>query len=409
MSRREAGGMKAGVSTVMSGLSSTAQYMLCKMIVIRDSESGQVVVCRDTEQAVKISSCGSGTISADVQIPFPKLWEIGRGNLYKLSVNVIDEHGVVGDTASKNFGVGTIELVEGGILVNGKQTKILGGNIHQDWAVYDVGLPDRVIEQKLELCREMGMNALRIAHHPPTPELVDHADRMGILVLPEDRLFSTSASSINQLRSLGTRVGRAMLSRLVIEVKALDSYRPTIFGGAVALEDAAYYRMADTRLYLMCQTGHTSLTKKGYIRPPGAFISTTSSEHIPGLYQTLRDGMMDAERPAANAALVPVNHEMTGNVAEYHTKDYTHHKVSGTFVWSVLDYIGEPTRTSCTPPSKTEALILRRLSMMAPQHDDDQATSADARAVSDSYCLLLAADFLAAVFSVWTDVQGSRS
>ncbi|KAF4435145.1 hypothetical protein FALBO_17467, partial [Fusarium albosuccineum] len=348
-------------------------------VLIQDPDSGQQVVNKDIEQAATISSCGSRTISAEAQLPFPKLWEVGKGNLYKLTVNIVDEQRVVRDSVSTTFGVRTIELVEDGILVNDKHTKIYGGNIRQDWAVYGVALPDRVVEQKLELCAEMGMNAVRIAHHPPTPELVDHADRMGLLVLPENRLLSTSETSIGHLRSLirrfrgrpsvfmwsieneemdyqGAPVGYKMFSRFVTEIKALDSTRPTIFGGVVAFENAAYYRIADVvgmhyRAFfgILDEAVEYVPDRPHILDEEGLYPSTrgvyqyNKQRAYAGSLSTLRDVMMDAERPAANAALMPVNHKITGNVADYLTKAYTHPKLSGTFFWTALDYIGEPT------------------------------------------------------------------
>jgi len=152
-----------------------------------------------------------------------------------------------------SFGVRKLEFVKDGILINGEWHKILVTNIHTDSAVVGIAVPDRLLEAKLELLREMGTNTVRTAHHPSTPELVAHADRLGMLVLAENRLLSTAPHQIGYLHALikqfrshpsilswgleneevgrqGTKIGTNILRRLVQEVNALDPTRETSAG-----------------------------------------------------------------------------------------------------------------------------------------------------------------------------------
>jgi beta-galactosidase len=348
-------------------------------VMIKDASSNLEIARSKSPGSHLVPSYGSAIVSGEIQISNPKLWRLGKGGLYIASANLLDEKSTIRDTVSTPFGVRTIEWQDGGIVVNGEFTKIYGANIHQDWAVFGVALPDRVIEQKLELCAEMGVNAVRTAHHPPTPELVDHADRMGMLLLLEQRTFSTSEPAITQVRSLvrrfrnrpsvlmwgieneemdfqGSPVGHTILTRLVREIKALDPDRPTIFGGVVAFENAAYYNTADVvgmhyrsffgvidESIAYVPNKHHVLDEEGlYPSTRGVYEYDKQRAHA-GSLSTLRDVMMDTDSPAANAALMPVNFKITGNIAATLTTAYKHPKLSGVFVWTALDYIGEPT------------------------------------------------------------------
>ncbi|PMD36359.1 glycoside hydrolase family 2 protein, partial [Hyaloscypha variabilis F] len=347
--------------------------------VIEEEEGGPEVARTHSTMPVTNSSLGtSSVLLAEATIKNPKLWEIGNGRQYQLTTNIKAGDGSVLDSVSLKFGVRKLEWIENGILVNGKWVKIYGANLHQDWAVYGVALPDRVMEAKLELCAEMGVNAVRTAHHPPTPELVEHADRMGMLLVLEHRLLTTSSFSLDQLRSQvrrfrsqpsvllwsleneemdfqGTAVGRQLLSRLIQEVKALDLDRLTNVGGVLNLDDD-YHRLPDVvGMHYRCFFGVVDsaiayapskphiLDEEGLYASARGIYQYDKERGYAGSFSTILDVLQNTEKPASNAALIPPNFQITGNIPANLTQAYTHPKVSGTFVWAGLDYIGEPT------------------------------------------------------------------
>jgi beta-galactosidase len=203
------------------------------------------------------------TVRKEVSIRNPELWNIGKGALYTVTIRLVSQEakGLL-DTTSIHFGIRSIEWAEDGIIINKVKTKIQGVNLHQDFGYYGSALPDRIIEAKLDMCAEMGVNAMRVAHHSPTPGLVRHADRIGMLILQEQRNMSTSAASIEQLRTMirlfrtspsvfmwspeneelsmqGTPMGSAVLARLIKECRALDPTRPVTVGGVMNLADTS--------------------------------------------------------------------------------------------------------------------------------------------------------------------------
>lgn len=57
--------------------------------------------------------------------------------------------------------------------------------MHHDLGALGAAINVSAIERQLHILREMGTNAIRTAHNPPAPELLELCDRMGFLVLDE--------------------------------------------------------------------------------------------------------------------------------------------------------------------------------------------------------------------------------
>ena len=72
-----------------------------------------------------------------------------------------------------------------GMTINGKTYKLSGGCIHHDNGVLGSCAFDRAEERKIQLLKAAGFNAIRTAHNPPSPSLLDACDRLGMLVMDE--------------------------------------------------------------------------------------------------------------------------------------------------------------------------------------------------------------------------------
>ena len=78
----------------------------------------------------------------------------------------------------------------------------MGVNCHQDHAGVGSALPDALQYYRIKLLKEMGVNAYRTSHNPPTPELLQACDELGMLVLDENRLIGTSTEYMSQFERL---------------------------------------------------------------------------------------------------------------------------------------------------------------------------------------------------------------
>ena len=129
------------------------------------------------------------------------LWSVENPYLYRI-IAVIKQNGKTIDSIVKKIGIRTIDIKPNGVFVNGKHTKIKGVNCHQDHAGVGSALPDYLQYYRINLLKELGANAYRASHHAPTPELLDACDSLGMLVMDEQRLLNSSPEYINQFERL---------------------------------------------------------------------------------------------------------------------------------------------------------------------------------------------------------------
>ncbi|MGE5942710.1 MAG: beta-galactosidase GalB, partial [Flavobacteriales bacterium] len=136
----------------------------------------------------QISAGNSETIKGSVTIENPKLWgppPTQTPNMYKAITSVFVK-GVLIDEYETVFGIKDIKLDPNqGIWVNGELIKIQGVNEHHDLGAIGAAFNVRAAERKLEILRDMGVNAIRMAHNPPAPEFLELTDKMGFLVMNE--------------------------------------------------------------------------------------------------------------------------------------------------------------------------------------------------------------------------------
>ena len=129
-----------------------------------------------------VTTTGSATIAA------PRLWgppPTQRPNRY-VAATTVSRDGRIADRYDTVFGIREVRFdARQGILVNGERIVIKGANQHHDLGALGAAFNTRAAERQLEILREMGTNAIRMAHNPPAPELLDLTDRMGFLVVNE--------------------------------------------------------------------------------------------------------------------------------------------------------------------------------------------------------------------------------
>jgi beta-galactosidase len=124
---------------------------------------------------------------AEMAIPVsePRRWSLESPSLYRLVSEIIEGERVV-DRSEISFGFRTIAFdADKGFLLNGSRVKIRGVCLHHDGGCVGSAVPEEVWERRLLLLKGMGCNAVRMSHNPPSPELLDMCDRMGILVMNE--------------------------------------------------------------------------------------------------------------------------------------------------------------------------------------------------------------------------------
>lgn len=135
-----------------------------------------------------IPATGHQLIAQESVLSNPKLWgppPKQKPNRY-LAVHKVILDGQVIDTYETPFGIRSLDFdPTRGLLVNGEHIRIQGVNQHHDLGALGAAFNRRAAERQLEVLRELGCNAIRMAHNPPAPELLELTDQMGFLVVNE--------------------------------------------------------------------------------------------------------------------------------------------------------------------------------------------------------------------------------
>jgi beta-galactosidase len=141
-------------------------------------------------------------LRAEIVLNDPQLWSLETPHLHRL-VTTLRRGGKTVDRVETSFGVRTARFDPNqGFLLNGKRVQINGTNNHQDHAGVGVALPDALQVFRLKRLMEMGSNTYRCSHHPPTPEFLDACDRLGMLVIDENRLMGSNETHLRSLERL---------------------------------------------------------------------------------------------------------------------------------------------------------------------------------------------------------------
>jgi beta-galactosidase len=150
--------------------------------VVVDS-TGREVARADT--AFTLAAGAKVELEQRLHMESPRLWSVETPRLYQLRSVVRDGKRAADETMTR-FGIRHIEYhKDRGFLLNGRQVKMRGVNLHHEAGGLGAAVPEQVWRRRLEILKAMGANAIRTAHNPPAPEFLDLCDELGFLVMAE--------------------------------------------------------------------------------------------------------------------------------------------------------------------------------------------------------------------------------
>ncbi len=153
------------------------------------------VLARTSSQAV-LSGETSQVISQNIQVEEAKKWSLESPNLYTL-VSTIYSDNQLRSTSKTRFGFRDIDWKkETGFWLNGKNIKLHGVANHQDAGALGAAVPDKILRFRIQQLKDMGVNAIRTAHNPQTPQFYEICDELGMLVM--DEIFDGWNKKANQ-------------------------------------------------------------------------------------------------------------------------------------------------------------------------------------------------------------------
>ncbi|HEY3372825.1 MAG TPA: beta-galactosidase GalB [Prolixibacteraceae bacterium] len=376
---------KVKVVTLVRNNLKEGQELLVKTVIV--DPSGKIIATGKTDtDEVKDSLY---KVSFEFKVTAPILWNLDSPQLYSAQSQVFVDGDLV-DNYTTPFGIRSFEFtVDKGFFLNGKNIKINGVCNHHDLGCLGSAINTRALERQLEIMKGMGVNAIRTSHNPPAPELLDLADHMGFIIM--DEAFDMWKKPKNKLDY--SMVWDEMHKRDLQDLILRDRNHPSVIiwsigneileqwdstGISIAKELAGYVRELDTTRPITSATNDPqpynfiirsgALDLIGYNYHQQAFAAfpqtfpgqkfigteTVSALMTRGVYDMPSEEIRrwpvlnNWKGPKPNtdntcssydncSAPWGSTHEETWKVIKKH--DF----LSGQFIWTGFDYLGEPT------------------------------------------------------------------
>jgi len=292
-----------------------------------------------------------------LEVRAPRVWSLRDPSLYQVRA-VLREGGRPLDRTEVQTGFRTVRFdPDHGFFLNGEPTKIQGVCIHQDHAGVGVAVPEAIWAFRLRRLKEMGVNAIRFSHNAPAAEVLAMTDRMGLLVLDENRHFNPSPDYLQQLTWLvrrdrnhpsvmmwsifneeplqGTEVGYEMARRMVSAVKTLDPTRPVTAAMHAGLFSPVNAAQALDVVGLNYQTWAYDRYHKEHPTRPMTSTEDTSAYMSRGEFRSDQDAHVLDSYDDQPSSWGNTHRDAWRAIAE---RPF----IAGSFLWTGIDYRGEP-------------------------------------------------------------------
>ncbi|WHT16426.1 glycoside hydrolase family 2 TIM barrel-domain containing protein [Crossiella sp. CA-258035] len=333
------------------------------------------------------------TASTDVRIEQPVLWSAERPHLYTVDTEV-RVGGKTVDTVSTRTGIRYFAFhPDNGFSLNGKKSKLKGVNLHHDLGALGSAVSKDAIVRQLQIMKSMGVNAVRTSHNPPAPEFIQACEEMGLLLQIEafdtwrtpktqfdyGRFFDAHSSADiremvhaaknspsvvmwsigNEIPDSTAAIGVPIAKRLIADVRAVDATRPIVMGSDKYRRVPAAGSPQDEIMKLLDGMGlnynTAASTDALHAAYPTKFFfesESSSSTSTRGHYQD-PDQLNTGENftpGRRNTSSYDNNLETWTYSGEYGLKKDRDRKwFAGQFLWTGIDYLGEPTPYNVFP------------------------------------------------------------
>lgn len=304
-----------------------------------------------------LTPLGTAEVALSLPVEDPKRWSIETPTLYTVRVTTDAPGG--GDERRVAIGFRTIRFdADRGFLLNDKAVKLKGVCLHQDHAGVGVAVPDALLAWRLQRMKDVGVNAIRCSHNAQAPEFYQLCDRMGFVLMDENRIFNPAPENMAQLEWLvrahrnhpsiilwsvfneepmqGTEAGVEMVRRMAARVHALDDSRPV-----TAAMNGSFYdpknvsSVVDVMGFNYYQGDYDKFHALNPAKPSTS-SEDTSAFMTRGAYTTDRAAHVMSSMDDEAAPWGATHRDAWAAIAKRRF-------LAGGFVWTGFDYHGEPT------------------------------------------------------------------
>jgi len=225
----------------------------------------------EDSETIFLEASSSKIVEKKIVVDNAKLWCPENPHLYKL-VTIIAYNGEEVDAVETRFGIRTISVDNGRILLNGRPVFLKGFGRHEDFPILGKTLNGAILRKDFGLMRDLGCNSFRTSHYPYSKTHMDLADEYGFLVILEmptvglwqgverlddpeiiDKVRKIIREAIQRDKNRPSVIMyslfnepdsrreefRTLLKEAIEEAKKNDSTRPLTFASCMHLEDKA--------------------------------------------------------------------------------------------------------------------------------------------------------------------------
>lgn len=309
---------------------------------------------------------------AEVTVENVRLWSPETPNLYKASFSLNQ------DVFEKTFGIRTFAYDQTGFHLNGQPYELHGVCEHQDFAGVGVALNQDILDYKMKVLKDMGVNAYRSAHHFASKELLSACDRYGILVMNENRIPESTPWRINDLKKMviqsrmhasiafwsigneelvgNTSYGSRTIKRLASIIRQHDAEHLIVSAELLNPEgkvDEDYLKYVDILGVNYPEAGVMGAGAEiiHQNHPTLPMMSTENASYFStrGIYKDNAEKCQCNNFGSMYSMILPGKRQPgdPGVGGTAHPEDVihyfnTHRYMGGVFIWTAFDYFGEP-------------------------------------------------------------------
>jgi beta-glucuronidase len=168
--------------TVVTGLDGSTGTVGYEIETAGDGDGEVRVALRDAEGTEAARATGG---SGELTVEDVHSWRPGEGYLYELTVELWGDGDAPVDVYPLPVGVRTVEVDGARFLINGEPFYFKGFGKHEDAAVRGKGYDAPFMVHDFALMGWLGANSFRTSHYPYAEEVMEYADRHGIVVIDE--------------------------------------------------------------------------------------------------------------------------------------------------------------------------------------------------------------------------------
>lgn len=320
-----------------------------------------------------------GKVHQSLFLDNPKLWDIGKPNLYVAQTKLYVNERLV-DEVSTTFGIRSVEIIPNkGFFLNGSRVNFQGVCLHHDLGPLGAAVNEAAIRRQIRIMQQMGVNAIRTSHNMPAPEYVRIADEMGMMLAVESfdewgiakvkngynkyfkdwhekdltnlvRHYRNNPSVVmwfigNEVEEQSVLWGAKVARQLQDIIRKYDPTRP-ISNGMDRPEQVFKNNMAAT-MQVAGFNYRPFRYQEAYKQLPQQIIlgsETASTISSRGIYKFPVERKSMAKYSDHQSSSYDVEHCSWSNLPE---DDFIQHEdlpyCIGEFVWTGFDYLGEPT------------------------------------------------------------------